>query len=576
MLLTMLLLGLLPAALMIDFGDDNHDDADDAEPETAGGTGAVVIPHAAGGTGAISAPHAAGETHDDQEGGAIHVEAPDHTHRGDVAQSDTPHAAGAAATDAETDGAEADGAEPTTLEIPLASGDVTVSDFRPGVDRIDLHLPSNEADFHCSTDENGDCSLHIDNDDGSQTVTFAGLHDLPVTDIGVVTTDPSTGTVSRFSLATAAFADAPMDDAGIDPSSTDSPVTEDATDQPLDPVQTQDEPQVGADPGLDPIVSVWDRLGADRGDTALNHLLRRDSDSFGSGDAADPGAFQAGSDGADSIDAAGDGGGGITWDTGTPILHGHPGVVNAGAGDDIVQAHGGAYVFGGSGDDAIRDDGAGSALFGGAGDDSLVAGPGGSVLDGGAGDDRLTGGDGDDVLRGGMHRGDAGSDDDVIEGNGGNDVIEGGQGADLLYGGDGEDVIDHMGRAEQHVTVEEHRFDWHQDHAEDHLFGGNGNDTLIFGDGDHATGGDGADQFHLYSGETAAATIADFHPGSDFLRITLDPALHHAVPELQVHPSADGQDGLVRVGGVTVAVLAGAPQATTEDVFVEVVQNIAA
>src|SRR3954452_2538769 len=99
----------------------------------------------------------------------------------------------------------------------------------------------------------------------------------------------------------------------------------------------------------------------------------------------------------------------------TPIAGGYscPGiqlvVVNAGDGDDVVQAAG---------------LGTAAQLNGGAGDDQLFAGAGADSLGGGDGDDLLEGGGGNDIL-------DGGGDDDQLDGGTGTDKLIGGTGIDL-------------------------------------------------------------------------------------------------------------------------------------------------
>ncbi|MBW7947653.1 MAG: hypothetical protein H3C60_14780, partial [Sphingomonadaceae bacterium] len=269
----------------------------------------------------------------------------------------------------------------------------------------------------------------------------------------------------------------------VDPVDPDAPevVTpgEEGDPPPLEPEDpdTPSEP-VPAEPGdpLDPVDTVYEELSLLRGDGDLDTLLSRDSDSYGPSAAATD-APVLGTEGDDTLSVGG-GAGDVAWLAGTPVLGGTPGLADAGEGDDTVLSAGGAYVFGGAGDDVLTDSGAGAALYGGAGDDTLAAGPGGAYFDGGAGGDTITGGDGDDVIEGGEHRGTAGpeGDDDTIDGGGGNDVIRGGAGADTLSGGDGDDIIDHAGRAEERVPAEERRFDWHVDGAPDRLDGGAGDD----------------------------------------------------------------------------------------------------
>ncbi|MCR8725909.1 hypothetical protein [Frigidibacter sp. ROC022] len=109
-------------------------------------------------------------------------------------------------------------------------------------------------------------------------------------------------------------------------------------------------------------------------------------------------------------------------------------------------------------------------------------------------------------------------------------------------------------------------------HPED----GSGDDGLLPGSGGTANGGAGAELFQLFSATGAPALIDDFVSGQDVLRITLDPAQFTCLPDCEVTASTDGQDGLVRVDGITVAVLQGAPEATAEDIHIELPPGLAA
>lgn len=259
-------------------------------------------------------------------------------------------------------------------------------------------------------------------------------------------------------------------------------------------------------------------------------------------------------------------------------------VVDAGAGDDTIHAgDDAAYLFGNDGNDTIIAGDGALAAFGGQGDDQLDGSDScDSYLDGGTGDDVLIGGDGDDQLFGGSHEGEISSDldatdNDILDGGAGDDVLKGGLGADLLLGGDGDDVIDHFGHAMEESGAEQHDYDWHNDGASDVLDGGAGNDTLIFGASDIATGGEGNDVFWLYSDgnfDEPVAQVMDFETGRDFLRVSLDEDGGREDLTCEVSPSENGEDGVVTVGGQVVAILKGAPDATAQDVYVEVRSDV--
>jgi len=375
--------------------------------------------------------------------------------------------------------------------------------------------------------------------------------------------------------------DIPFEGAEIDPDEVLAPITDD--DEPFEGVET--------DPSdvLSPIIEPGDEYSG--GGSTLQELIANESD-FSAGVAmlgerigeTEDEALGAG----DNIFAAeddgipGTGSGALTdWD-GTPILSDDVpiAVVNGGAGnDELMLGDGAGYAFGGEGDDTLIAGEGKAALFGGTGDDVIEGDANGLGFwaDAGKGHDTITGGAGDDTLYGGAHSPEDAGDDDLIEGGAGDDLIAGGYGADTLIGGEGDDVINHLGRLEEQIHWERHDFAWHIDNDADALDGGVGNDTLIMDRADTATGGEGSDVFWVYfdgsSGE-GAAQITDFTIGEDFLRVTLNPTIDHGDMNIDVAPSDNGLDGVVRVNGETVAILQGTPGATAADVYVEVVDNI--
>jgi hypothetical protein len=110
------------------------------------------------------------------------------------------------------------------------------------------------------------------------------------------------------------------------------------------------------------------------------------------------------------------------------------GLIDAGAGDDLVRANSSAarsaVVIGGDGNDNVFTGDGHDRIYGGAGRDTIHAGNGGDLLSGGGGNDRLFGQGGNDRLYGGNGV-------DRLEGQGGNDRFVGGAGADTLRGGSG-------------------------------------------------------------------------------------------------------------------------------------------
>lgn len=212
-------------------------------------------------------------------------------------------------------------------------------------------------------------------------------------------------------------------------------------------------------------------------------------------------------------------------DDGADTLFGEVGVDNIFGGDGDDTAYGGSendWLFGGEGADVLDGGTQEDRLYGEGGDDTLF---------GGAGFDRLEGGDGADTLWGGNQAdnlfGQSGN--DVMHGEGGFDRLFGGGGDDIGYGGDGPDSL--FGEAGD---------DWLSGGADDdRLFGGTGNDTIFGGDGadtvwggagfDVIDGGPGndllegnfnADTFVFRDGD-GADTITDFEAANDFEKIDI-------------------------------------------------------
>ncbi len=147
-------------------------------------------------------------------------------------------------------------------------------------------------------------------------------------------------------------------------------------------------------------------------------------------------------------------------------------------------------------------------LFGEDGDDTLM---------GGEGDDSLFGGEGDDVLAG--HEG-----NDLLVSTGGTDDLDGGAGDDVLIGHDGPETV------------------W--------MNGGDGNDTLMPGAHDFASGNAGDDTFLLRQVQEGFPTLADFHGDHDQLVLHLDAQVARDV-QLSLREDADGST-LLEVNGQAV------------------------
>ena len=230
----------------------------------------------------------------------------------------------------------------------------------------------------------------------------------------------------------------------------------------------------------------------------------------------------SGNGGADQID----GRGGNDWiDAGDDND-----AVWAGDGDDSIQ--------GAAGNDTAQGQAGNDLIDGGEGRDSLMGSEGADTLHGGAGNDSLIGGSEDDWLGGD-------EDDDWLLGGEGNDTLIGGAGTDDIDGGLGNDVINGV-EAEG------------QPQETDFLNGQDGDDRILVGAGDYASGGLGDDEFILqeWMNESQVAQVTDYDPGHDQLVIVYDAAVH-TDPVLTIEPNASGGGQSVFIDGSKVAVVYG-------------------
>ena len=222
--------------------------------------------------------------------------------------------------------------------------------------------------------------------------------------------------------------------------------------------------------------------------------------------------------------------------------------INGYEGDDTLDgAEGEDHLYGDDGDDLMAGGGDDDLLHGEAGTDNMSGDSGDDTLFGHSGDDVLDGGDGADSLIGGFGADslDGGEGSDALHGREGDDILRGGEGEDILFGGDGADLLD--GR----------------DDAGDMDFlnggDGDGDDVILVGAGDIATGGDGMDSFllsqwHEVSGET---TIMDFDRDEDSL-VLLYEDTGGSDPEVEVRADVANPDtGAIYVNGFQVATVHG-------------------
>jgi len=170
--------------------------------------------------------------------------------------------------------------------------------------------------------------------------------------------------------------------------------------------------------------------------------------------------------------------------------------------DTLIGGAGFDYLFGGPGNDSLLGGPGNDTLIGGIGNDYLFGGIGNDSLDGGAGDDTLFGAEGHDLLLGregndALH---GGQGHDTLYGHPGNDLLHGNEGHDLLFGGIGNDTLyGGPGNDTLHGEPGDDMLVGGPGH--DNLFGGAGNDTLYGGDGhDLLEGGEGDDVLYGEAG----------------------------------------------------------------------------
>ncbi|MBI6630662.1 calcium-binding protein [Pontibaca salina] len=201
---------------------------------------------------------------------------------------------------------------------------------------------------------------------------------------------------------------------------------------------------------------------------------------------------------------------------GDDLLFGGPGNdhLYGGAGNDrLYGGFGEDQLYGGPGDDLLFGGPGADRLYGGLGHDRLYGGAGDDRLYGGFGEDQLYGGPGDDLLFGGpgADRLYGGSGNDRLYGGAGNDRLHGGPGDDILYGGAGQDHL-YGGPGDDLMFGGP---------GNDRLYGGAGNDRLYGGPGDDIlTGGPGRDVF-VFHADHGHDRITDFVSGTDRIHLFL-------------------------------------------------------
>ncbi|UXU75119.1 MULTISPECIES: calcium-binding protein [unclassified Paracoccus (in: a-proteobacteria)] len=163
-------------------------------------------------------------------------------------------------------------------------------------------------------------------------------------------------------------------------------------------------------------------------------------------------------------------------------LYGHNTLSGGDGNDRLITGPGHDNLNGGPGNDYLSGGAGHDSLYGSLGNDTLDGGPGNDLLEGGDGASLLRGGTGNDFLRGGSGNDTlfGGPDHDTLYGQGGNDFLNAEDGNDLLFGGAGDDTL--FGSTGEDTL--------YGDAGNDKLYGGAGNDTLYGGAGSDSLYGD--------------------------------------------------------------------------------------
>lgn len=240
------------------------------------------------------------------------------------------------------------------------------------------------------------------------------------------------------------------------------------------------------------------------------------------------------------------------------------------AGDDILEGlAGNDTIFGREGEDVLE---------GADGDDMLCSGDDNDVVTGNRGLDLIEGQGGDDWLSG-----DYGS--DTVRGDEGNDTVLGGRGMDTIVGGEGDDLLfggilegvplnlEELTELRDGGSLDEINggIDMRDDSLGNVLQGGVGDDDIVIGSADTATGGEGADTFHIMSEQIGAATaqITDFDAANDAITIIVD----DTEADADITVTDDGDDAVVRNGDTVLARITGAAGNVTADDITLIAEN---
>lgn len=222
----------------------------------------------------------------------------------------------------------------------------------------------------------------------------------------------------------------------------------------------------------------------------------------------------------------------------------------------LTDTSGANALFTYEGDDIVSGSNVEDWIEGDGGNDKIVANDGDDTVFGGTGDDLLYGMIGDDYVFGG-------DGNDTIEGNTGNDIVSGGAGNDTVSGGGGLDTI--FGGAGNDLLTSD-RADASADYSRgfgDQLNGEDGDDRLIFTNGDTVLGGDGTDTFQMVLTPTSdqMAVLSDYDQNVDRLQILYTPIQDADGTDIEpvLSFSIDGENNVTTVyfDGTPVAAVAG-------------------
>ena len=172
------------------------------------------------------------------------------------------------------------------------------------------------------------------------------------------------------------------------------------------------------------------------------------------------------------------------------------------------------------------------SVISGSGDDKIIGGAGNDTINAGLGRDTLTGGAGDDHLFVGNL--------DIFSGNDAGDQAYGGDGNDFIQFGIGGNNTGYGGAGNDNLSL---RFDFSAITQVNHLYGGDGNDSLSAGTGlGHLFGGAGND---VLGGQTG---IAEAHGGAGNDLIIINGSVTDPVAAGQVLDGGSGFDKLAWSG----------------------------